>query len=138
MSGHTTRTSETMVTQIDLGHAVAELADVGRELEAGVFPQVDGAPVAKLPAQELDRYRPCARAKFVIGLCGAVCWVVPNAPVSEHSPKSSSVMSSPSSPMLLGSVKPLFLERDTLQPLAFMLMRASGSSPVHHWLSIRF
>ena len=50
-----------MPAQIDLGHAVAQLADVGRELEASVALQLDGAPFDKLPAQELDRYRPCAR-----------------------------------------------------------------------------
>ena len=50
-----------MPAQIDLGHAVAQLADVGRELEASVDLQLDGAPFDELPAQELDRYRPCAR-----------------------------------------------------------------------------
>ena len=50
-----------MVEQIDLGHAAAELANVGRELEAGVVVQVDGAAFDKLPAQELNRYRACAQ-----------------------------------------------------------------------------
>ena len=50
-----------MPAQIDLGHTVAQLADVGRKLEASITSQLDGAPFDKLPAQELDRYRPCAR-----------------------------------------------------------------------------
>ena len=61
MSGHTTRTSEVMVTQIDLGHTVAELADVGWELEASVLLELDRAPFDKLPAHELDRWQPAIR-----------------------------------------------------------------------------
>ena len=50
-----------MRIQIDLRHTVTEFADIGRELEAGVIFELDGAPFDELPAQELDRYRPCAR-----------------------------------------------------------------------------
>ena len=55
------------------------------------------------------------------------------APRREHEDKLSVVMSSPSSPMLLGSVKPGSLKlRMTSHPLlAFMRMTESGSSPVH-------
>ena len=49
-----------MLAQIDLGHAAAQLADVGRKLEAGVALQLNGASFDKLPAQELNRYWPCA------------------------------------------------------------------------------
>ena len=54
-----------MPAQIELGHAFAQLADVGRKLEAGVVLQLDGAPFDKLPAQELDRYRPCAQGAIL-------------------------------------------------------------------------
>ena len=54
------------------------------------------------------------------------------APRREHEDNCSVVMSSPSSPMLLGSVKPgSLLKRSTMHPLAFMRMSESGSSPVH-------
>ena len=96
-----------MPAQIDLGHAVAQLADVGRKLEASVASQLDGAPFDKLPAQELDRYRPCAHEAQIYdqlpwggGMMGSA------APQREHEDNFSVVMSSPSSPMLLGSVKP--------------------------------
>ena len=49
-----------MIAQVDLCHTVAELADVGRELEAAVALELDGAPFSELPAEELDRYWACA------------------------------------------------------------------------------
>ena len=51
-----------MIAQIDRRHTVAELADVARKLEARVEFQLDGAPFDELPAQQLDRYGPCAIA----------------------------------------------------------------------------
>ena len=50
-----------MATQIDLGHTVAELANVGRDLEASIALELDRAAFDKLPAKERDRYWPCAR-----------------------------------------------------------------------------
>ena len=49
-----------MAAQVNLLHTVAELADVGRELEAAVALELDGAPFSELPAEELDRDWACA------------------------------------------------------------------------------
>ena len=61
-----------MAAQVDLLHAVAELADVGRELEASVALQLHGAPFNKLPAEELDRYRSCARDSLLNSLLNGI------------------------------------------------------------------
>ena len=57
-----------MAAQVDLLHAVAELADVGRELKAAVAFQEHGAPFDDLPAKELNRYRSCARDSLLNSL----------------------------------------------------------------------
>ena len=54
-----------MPAQIDSRHTVAEFADVGRELEAGVIFELDGAPFDELPTQKLDRDWSCASDKFL-------------------------------------------------------------------------
>lgn len=59
-------------------------------------------------------------------------WRFSSAPFREHKEKSGSSTSSPSSPMLAGSVKPplLFPPRETVTPLfVFIRMTSSGSSP---------
>ncbi len=53
-------TSQVVPAQIDPGHAVAELADVRRQLEAGVALQLNLAALDELPAQKLDRDGSCA------------------------------------------------------------------------------
>ena len=53
-------TSQIMLAQIDLCHTVAEFANVGRELEAGVRFELDGAPLDEFPTQQLDRDGSCA------------------------------------------------------------------------------
>ena len=53
-------TSQGVLAQIDLGHAVAELANVRRQLETGVVLQLNLAALDELPAQKLDRDGSCA------------------------------------------------------------------------------
>ena len=57
-------TSQAVRAQVDLGHAVAELADVRRQLEASVARQLNRAPLDQLPAQKLDRDGSCARDRI--------------------------------------------------------------------------
>ena len=52
-------TSQAVPGQIDLGHAVAELANVRRQLETGVVRQLNLAALDELPAQKLDRDGSC-------------------------------------------------------------------------------
>ena len=53
-----------MPAQVDLGHAVAELADVRRQLEASVARQLNRAALDELPAQKLDRDGSCGRDRI--------------------------------------------------------------------------
>ena len=57
-------TSQPVPAQVDLGHAVAEFADVRRQLEASVALQLNRARLGKLPAQKLDRDGSCARNRI--------------------------------------------------------------------------
>ena len=59
-----------MPAQIDLGHAVAELANVRRQLETGVVLQLNLAALDELPAQKLDRDGSCARDRISGLRCG--------------------------------------------------------------------
>ena len=56
-------TSQFVPGQIDLGHAVAELANVRRQLETGVVLQLNLAALDELPAQKLDRDGSCAHRR---------------------------------------------------------------------------
>ena len=57
-------TSQAVPAQVDPSHAVAELADVRRQLEAGVALQLNRAVLDKLPAQKLERDGSCARNRI--------------------------------------------------------------------------
>ena len=49
-----------MPAEIDSCHTVAEFANIGRELEAGIPFELDGAPFDEFPTQQLDRDGSCA------------------------------------------------------------------------------
>ena len=53
-----------MITQVNLGHIVAELADVARELEARVALELDRAPLDKFPPQQRHGDGACANMKM--------------------------------------------------------------------------
>ena len=53
-----------MKAQVNLGHTVAELADVARELEARVALELDRAPLDKFPPQQRHGDGACANMKM--------------------------------------------------------------------------
>ena len=61
-------TSQIVHAQVNLGHTVAQLADVRRELEAAVALQLDSAPFDKLPSQQHHRNRACSRKRWDLRL----------------------------------------------------------------------
>ena len=66
-------TSQIVLAQVDLGHTLAQLANVRRELKAGVVAQLNGAPINKLPSQQRHGNRACSRDRWDLRLgvgCG--------------------------------------------------------------------